>query len=179
MCNLNLNSSKCIIASQKRHPVVPVYKLHIGDDNIILEQVESYRYLGVTITSKLDWTQYINHVATKARKLVGMQYRKYYTWTDTPVLRCLYLTCIRPHLEYACQLWDPFTQNGINTLESVQKCACKICLKRWDLDYDSMLAQLNIPKLTTRRKYLKLTTMYNITRGNYYFPSGFFCTKLQ
>ena len=101
-------------------------------------------------------------------------YRKYYTWTDTPVLRCLYLTCIRPHLEYACQLWDPFTQNGINTLESVQKFACKVCLKRWDLDYDSMLAQLNIPKLTTRRKYLKLTTMYNITRGNYYFPSGFF-----
>ena len=130
---LNLNSSKCIIASQKRHPVVPIYKLHIGDD--IIEQVESYRYLGVTITSKLDWTQYINHVATKARKLVGMLYRKYYTWTDIPVLRCLYLTCIWPHLEYACQLWDPFTQNGINTLESVQKLVCKVCLKRWDLDW--------------------------------------------
>ena len=128
----------------------------------------------MTITSKLDWTRHINHVATKARKLVGMLYRKYYTWTDTPVLRCLYLSCIRPHLEYACQLWDPFTQNGINTLESVQKFACKVCLERWDLDYDSMLAQLNIPKLTTRRKYLKLTTMYNITRGNYYFPFGFF-----
>ena len=51
---LNLNSSKCkyIIASRKRHPVVPIYKLHIEDD--ILEQVESYRYFGVIITSKSD-----------------------------------------------------------------------------------------------------------------------------
>ena len=117
---------------------------------------------------------HINHIATKARKLVGMLYRKYYSWTDTSVLRCIYLTCIRPHLEYACQLWDPHTQNGVNILESVQKFACKVCLKQWDLDYDLMLAQLNIPKLVMRRKYLKLTTMYNIVKGNCYFPSDIF-----
>ena len=45
---------------------------------------------------------------------------KYYDWTDTTTLRTLYLTCIRPHLEYAYQLWDPYTDKGIQALEAVQ-----------------------------------------------------------
>ena len=98
-----------------------------------------------------------------------MLYRKFSTWADTDTLRCLYLTCIRPHLEYACQLWDPYTTEGIHSLESVQKFACKVCLKQWNMDYDSMLKLLGIPLLATRRKYLKLTTMYNIVHNSFFF----------
>ena len=32
-------------------------------------------------------------------------------------------------------------------LESVQKIACKICLKQWDMDYESMLQQLELTSL--------------------------------
>ncbi len=60
-------------------------------------------------------------------------------WTDTATLRTLYLTCIRPHLEYACQLWAPYTKStGIDELEKVQKYACKVCLKRWDYLQDAV-----------------------------------------
>ena len=103
-----------------------------------------------------------------------MLYRKFSTWADTDTLRCLYLTCIRPHLEYACQLWDPYTTEGIHSLESVQTFACKVCLKQWNMDYDSMLKLLGIPLLATRRKYLKLTTMYNIVHNSYFFPPAIF-----
>ena len=90
-----------------------------------------------------------------------MLHRKFSTWADTNTLRmrCLYLTCIRPHLEYACQLWDPYTTEGIHSLESVQKFSCRVCLKQWNLDYDSMLELLDIPLLAARRKYIKLTTI--------------------
>ena len=73
-----------------------------------------------------------------------MLYRQFYTWADTSTLPCIYLTCIRPHLEYACQLWDPYTDKGTQALESVQKFACKVCLKQWDMDYESMLEQLEL-----------------------------------
>ena len=126
------------------------------------------------MTSTLTWKEHIKQICTKARKLVGMLYRKFSTWADTDTLRCLYLTCIRPHLEYACQLWDPYTTEGIHSLESVQKFACKVCLKQSNMDYDSMLKLLGIPLLATRRKYLKLTTMYNIVHNSYFFPPAIF-----
>ena len=90
-----------------------------------------------------------------------MLYRRFYTWADTDTLRTLYLTCIRPHLEYACQLWDPYLRKDIDRLENVQKFACKVCLGAWNLSYDEMLQKLCLPRLDSRRAYLKLNTMYN------------------
>ena len=175
-CHLKLNPSKCkyIIASKKRHPLYPSSGLFLG--SCIMEQVDSYRYLGVTVTSTLNWNDHIQHICSKARKLIGMLHRRFSSWADTNTLRCLYLTCIRPHLEYASQLWGPYTNKGIQSLESVQKFACKVCLQQWNLaiDYDSMLQLLNFPPLSTRRNFLKLTTMYKIIGNFSYFPPGVF-----
>ena len=85
-----------------------------------------------------------------------------------------YLTCIRPHLEYAAQLWDPYNKKDIELLESVQKFACKVCLKCWDMDYQNMLHCLDIPPLSVRRRYLKLITMFNIVNGQSFLPPGIF-----
>ena len=74
--------------------------------------------------------------------------KQFYSWADSNTLLLIYHTCIRPHLEYACQLWDPFLNKGMQSLEAVQKFACKVCLKQWDLDYDSMLQLLNLPRLS-------------------------------
>ena len=41
--------------------------------------------------------------------IVGMLYRQIYSWADSNTLLLIYCTCIRPHLEYACQIWDPFS----------------------------------------------------------------------
>ena len=73
-----------------------------------------------------------------------------------------YVSCIRPHLEYACQLWDPYTSESINILEGVQKFACRVCLGHSCSDYEAMLHRLDIPTLLTHRRYLKITTMFNI-----------------
>ena len=67
----------------------------------------------------------------------------------------------------------PFNK-GMQSLKAVHKFACKVCHKQWDLDYDSMLELLNLPLLSVCRKYLKLTTIYNIVSGHMYFPSSIF-----
>ncbi len=41
-----------------------------------------------------------------------------------------------------------------------------------------MLQFLNIPPLSSRHTYLKLTTMYNIVGNNSYFPSGIFVPRI-
>ena len=116
---------KYLICSRKRQPHLPPRGLLLG--GVTLQHVESYRYLGVLVT-RLNWSGHIEQICTKARKLVGILYRQFYSWADSNTLLLIYCTCIRLHLEYA--------------------------------------------RLSVRRKYLKLTTMYNIVSGHTYFPSS-------
>ena len=135
-------SIKYIIATKKRQPDVPPVGLQLG--GVIIEQVKQYRYLGVLVNEHISLSEHIKQLCSKVRKLIGMLYRQFYTWADTSTLITIYfnLTCIRPHLEYAAQLWDPYNKKDIELLESVQKFACKVCLKCWDMDYISEHAAL-------------------------------------
>ena len=149
--HLLLNTSKCkyIIASRKRQPTLPSSGLHLNGQ--ALEHVRSYQYLGVLVTETLTWSEHLQQVCTNARRLIGMMYRQFYLWTDTSVLRSIYITCICPHLEYAAQLWDPHVKRDIQLLESVQKFACKVCLKCWDMGYNNVSGAniLNSSQCTT------------------------------
>jgi len=73
-------------------------------------------------------------------------------WADTAKLLNLYLTCVHPHLEFNCMLWGPYTYKSISMLEFVQKFACQVCLKWWDMDYGSRL-HLRITQLSTHQQY--------------------------
>ena len=77
---------------------------------------------------------------------------------DTPAdtLKQLYLSLVRPHLEYAAQLWDPYAQKDIYKLESVQKFALKLVSHQGDSSYDELLSLVDVPKLSERRLNLKL-----------------------
>ena len=89
---------------------------------------------------------------------------------DLQSLFQLYLTLVRPHTEYASQVWNPYLQRDIQQLERVQKFALRMCSKQWDLGYGELLNLFNIPSLDDRRKYLNLCTMYKIVHDHVYFP---------
>ena len=86
-----------------------------------LERVHQYKYLGVVLTDDLTWSTHIRETTNKARKIIGLIYRQFYSMSSTPSLRQLYISLVRPHLEYATQVWDPFLIKDIQKLESVQK----------------------------------------------------------
>ena len=87
-------------------------------------------------------------------------------------LRQFYLSCIRPHLEYACTVWDPYLAKERTLLEAVQKFVCKVCCKNQNMDYESMLGHLSIPTLQQRRLQLKASMMYQFVHGDSYIPEG-------
>ena len=101
-----------------------------------MERVDSIKYLGLTIRDHLYWSEHISKVCTKARRLFGMLFRHFYSCAETSTIRILYLTLIRPHLEYANQVWDPYLVKDCKMLGDVQKFACKVCLKNWNQTYD-------------------------------------------
>ena len=82
----------------------------------------------------------INSIARGMQCVLALPglYRQFYLNADSDTLRQFYLSCIRPHLEYACTVWDPCLAKERTLLEGVQKFACKVCCKSWSMDYESI-----------------------------------------
>ena len=177
--NLTLNPTKCktMVISRKRNSVKPHAQFTLNSSP--LEQVETFKYLGILLSSDLSWSSHIDFICTKARKLIGLLYRRFYGNVDNHSLLELYSVLVRPHLEYAAPIWDPHFIKDTNKLESVQRFALKMCLKRWDLGYQDLLDLSQLPTLENRRLYLKLCTLYKIIHGYFYFPSNVFVLQVN
>ena len=74
--------------TKKRHSRVSP-SLHL--ESTILKRVHAYRVL---ITSNLSWSEHINSVCIKARKVIGVLYRHFYANTDRTTLLKLYTALV-------------------------------------------------------------------------------------
>ena len=101
--------------------------------------------------------------------MVGILYRRFYKDASPQTLIQMYLTLVRPHTEYASQVWDPHLQKGIDQLECVQKFTLHMCAKQWDLGYAELLNRFKVPSLGDRRNYLSLCTIYKVVHELVYF----------
>ena len=63
----------------------------------------------------------------------------------------LYGTYVRPHLEYAIPVWNPYSTGDIMILEKIQHRATKIAHSMKGLSYNKRLEILNLTTLKTRR----------------------------
>ena len=113
---LKFNSIKCkyMVISRKRLPSQPNTPLTVN--HLPMEKVQSYIYLGVWLMSSLSRFMQDKRVCQKARWQIGIIYRKFYGHSNCSTLLQLYLAYIRPHLEYAVPVWDPYQQELINLL---------------------------------------------------------------
>ena len=116
---------------------IPYLPLQLGDN--ILERVYTYKYLGVQFTSTLSWSDHIHVKCSKAKKLLALLYRKFQGCTDPISLFNLYITLVHPHLEYACEIWNPHLKRDINKIEQLQKFGLRRCTRRWSSDYLDLL----------------------------------------
>ena len=98
-----------------------------------------YGYLGLLFCPDVSWTSHVNDICNKARRLIGLLYRRFYKNSSSQTLIKLYCSFIRPRLEYASVVWSPYLIKDISTIEKVQKFALRMCLKDWSLGYDECL----------------------------------------
>ena len=168
---LSFNSSKCkyMVVSRKKNPLVPYIPLQLFGN--ALERVDSYRYLGVLLTGDLSWSLQVESVCQKARRILGLLYRHFYGQASQESLKQLYLSLVRPHLDHACQVWDPYLAKDQNALERVQKFACKLITSRWDSSYEDLLKLLDLKPLQCRRAESKLGLMFKLVHGLCFFPN--------
>jgi len=101
-----VNVKKCnsLLLSRKR---VPTYTQTVVADGQPLEKVQPYKYLRVLISSNLSWGNHVSNICSRAKKHMGMLYRRFYHDADSNTPRILYTTSVRPLLEYPVPVWDP------------------------------------------------------------------------
>ena len=161
----NSNKCKCMVFSRRHSRAIKFPSLCLGSTP--LELVHSYKYLGVTLTSDLSWSEHIQSICVKSKKLIGLLYRRFYGNADPATILILYCTLVRPHLEYACQVWSPYTQRDKDLLENVQKFALRMSFRQWNASYRELLNLCNISTLRERRLYLSLCLMYKLPTLKY------------
>lgn len=148
----------------------PTYTLN----NIPLECVTSYKYLGVHITNNLSWKTHIDHIATKATGTLGY-FRRKFSQAPSSLKLLLYTTFIRPKLEYASSVWDTGYENHIKLLEKIQNRSVRFILNNYQrtASVTNMKDILHLPPLSRRRKLSRLCLFHKIYYHNSYLHSIF------
>ena len=81
--------------------------------------------MGVILSNDGTWHEHINYITSKAwQKIYVMCKLKF--MLDRDSLKKLYISFVRPTLEYASIVWDNCTQYEINAIERIQMEAARI-----------------------------------------------------
>jgi hypothetical protein len=119
-------------------------------NNQTVSIVTHAKLLGVTISNDLKWNLYVNTVCKKASKrLYALRLLKRNALPDSVLVK-VYRACVRPILEYACEVWHynlPAYLN--NQIEQIQNRALRIIYPSFT--YHQAMLTANIPSLYDRR----------------------------
>ena len=81
-----------------------------------IERVSSFCYLGIILSSSLSWSPHISSVCLKSRKILGLLFRHFSPHSSPSTIIKLYLSLVRPILEYGSIIWDPSSLPSLNPL---------------------------------------------------------------
>ena len=73
-------------------------------DGSVLEEKSSFKMLGLTFSSKLDWGSYIISIAKTASKKIRALIRSM-KFLSPEVVLYLYKSTLQPCMEYCCHVW--------------------------------------------------------------------------
>ena len=174
---MKFNVAKCHSMRVTRYPP----DKHIQFDNTLnqqrLEQVQSAKYFGLTITDDLDWGQHISEISANATKILGFL-RCNLAFAPRHNKEVAYKTLVRPKLEYTAPIWHPYHETQIGQAEKVQRTAARWTCRRWrnTSSVGDMLDELEWPSLDTCKEHSSLTFFYKIHSGTVYLDKDKYLT---
>ena len=92
-------------------------------DGSVLEEKTSFKMLGLTFCSKLDWGSYIVSIKNASKK-IGPLIRSM-KFLSPEVALYLYKSIIHPCIEYCCHVWAGAPSCYLELLDKLQKWICR------------------------------------------------------
>lgn len=168
LMDLNLRKCKCMVFS-RGGVISSTYVIN----SCPLETVTTFLDLGVLLDMKLSFIDHISMMIGKARAVLGFVKRWAREFIDPYITRLLYISLVRPILEYASIIWNPYYRCHSDSIESVQKQFLLFCLRGlgWDYangfpSYEARLGLIKLPTLERRRTVLGVCFVFNLVKGD-------------
>ena len=118
---MSFNQDKCYtLHMYKTHnPLTLDYIM----EGVTLKPVSHYPYLGVELQKELKWKTHIDNITSKANRALSLIKRNLNRCSQEIKAKA-YTTLVRPKLEYASTVWDPYRKCQINQLEKNPTQSC-------------------------------------------------------
>jgi hypothetical protein len=138
----------------------------MGLDKHKLKAISEEKDIGVIIDDKLTFEKHMSAKINKANSIMGI-IRRTYAYLDEESFLLLYKALVRPHMEYANQVWSPHLKKHISAIENVQRRATKLIPGFRDIPYQDRLKRLKLPTLGYRRIRGDMIELFKIMTGKY------------
>lgn len=152
---LDIAPEKSAVVIYTRHRVPKISNLRLA--NSIVPVVSHYKYLGVTLDTKLNWNNHINESLIKAEKSLNiLKITSKRSWGSDPKVAILfYRSYVRSILDYGSIFYDSATNSRLVKLDRIQYKALRLVLGAFkSTPTCALLAECNEPPLHLRRRYL-------------------------
>ena len=164
-----MQKNKLLTITRSRQPV----PTSLNIEGHTISHSPSVKYLGVTLSSKLTWSEHVTTISKAAKRQIGLIHRQLHQ-APVDVRRKIVHTTILPKLEYCSVVWDPHHKQDIAKLDSVQKFAGRMVLQNWTADTTDLRSTLGWSPLKVRRRNIKLKILYNILNNYSRIPQTAF-----
>ena len=163
---LSLNCTKSKVMYFGTHKkLMNLQSLQVKCNEVVLENVEQYKYLGVLLDSNLNFKANTEYIANKVIKRTGILGRARH-FLDQHTCLYLYKQLILPLIDYADFIYDDSAQYNMHLLQILQNNASRRILKADRLTHVLDLhTSLQIDYLNVRRKKHTLIWVYKILNG--------------
>ena len=120
LVDFNAGKTQLVLFDQSKNTGAVDVKI----DGSVLDEKSSFKILGLTFSSKLDWGSYIVSIAKTASKKIGALIRSM-KFLSPEVALHLYKSTIRPCMEHCCHVWVGAPSCYLELLDKLQKWICR------------------------------------------------------
>ena len=149
--------------SRSTRPLSKFYSLC----NTILSEVNCAQYLGINITSDLQWSNHISGISSQANSSLGF-IRRNLRSCPQKLKEVAYISMVRSVMEYNA-IWHPHFRKDIDLLERIQRRAARFVKTDYNprSSVTRMMQDLGWSDLAHRRTDLRLALLYKVVFCDY------------
>ena len=146
-----------VFCQPQRDVVIPT--LHI--DNVMIECVNEFAFLGLTLDTHLSWNNHIQKIASKISQTIGIM-NKLKVFLPSDILQIIYNSLILPRFNYCLLSWG----HKLERLEKLQKKAVRIINhSKYNAHSEPILKSRNLLKLEDIYILQALKFYYKLLHG--------------
>ena len=156
MVNFNPNKTEAMLFRYLQDQDYPILLF----DNVTVKFVSEHKHLSLIFSENMKWKCHIDSILTSASRMIGIMRKLKYVFSRRS-LNQIYVSYIRPVLEYSCVVWDGCTVAQQNSLEKLQNEAARIVTGLTKLvTLNRLYKECGWQTLQERRTNQKLKLMY-------------------